>query len=932
MPNMYRFAFLLSGTLVLLASGSIGLAAPGGACPVERVNSVLIPEVTSPAALVADLDQAPWSQAAVLTGFVDIKGRQLASQPTWVYVAYDREALWLGFRCEGPGAQTEPTIRERDGRVWGDESVEVLLDPGDAHGDAFHLVVNSAGIIYDSVGRDSGWDSGLEVRTARDAAGWTLAARLPFSSLRVARPAPGTQWAGNFCRNAGGVEKSSWCDSGGDFVDGRKFGHIIFGGATIRPARFRHIAPLVMGPNTIRFDPLEGGRFELHRLDGRQRVLALSRGALSGLSDALWMNDDNVRWIALQVQDGEGRLLSASRYPMESPQVAGRLERLWERFCHAEKTLERFPASLRKPAGELIEEAREPLRKGLDILHQRERYSASRWRELDETVTAWQRKLNALCAYAETLGFADQAGFAVGLESPMRKVMIRDFPFEGRIAGHYDLWLARNEHEAVQVVLIPFAHDLRRASVTVAPAAAGARPFPGAINVLLVGHVRVAENTPYEVSYRGWWPDPLLDFQKECDIAAGEQVAFWVDVATRPDTPGGDYEVVLVAQARDCPPVHVRLKIHVWDVELPTGTHLRNAFTYNYHQVRAFYRERWTEQMARKYHDLILDHRLNIDHLYRKQPPDIELLEYCRTRGLNAFNVKFVGKGTGKEALSQVLDDYLPRISELGLLDAAYLYGFDEDPGDGHPAMRELYTYVHQRYPGLKTMTTAYDRSFGRDTGLREAVDIWVPLTSHYNLEEARRLRAEGKDMWWYVCLRPHEPYANWFIEYPAIHARLLLGCMSYKYEVGGFLYYLIAGWQNNHRPIDSGPYTKWNPGSCDDRHGRVANGDGSLICPGPDGPLSTIRLENIRDGLEDYEYLYALARIVDQIKLLPATAQGSAFVDKANALLSVPPAVVHTLTDYTLEPHELENFRRSVAEAIIQGRGLMTSSTRSAP
>ena len=111
-----------------------------------------------------------------------------------------------------------------------------------------------------------------------------------------------------------------------------------------------------------------------------------------------------------------------------------------------------------------------------------------------------------------------------------------------------------------------------------------------------------------------------------------------------------------------------------------------------------------------------------------------------------------------------------------------------------------------------------------------------------------------------------------------------------------------------------------------------MANGDGSLICPGPDGPLSTIRLENIRDGLEDYEYLYALARIVDQIKLLPATAQGSAFVDKANALLSVPPAVVHTLTDYTLEPHELENFRRSVAEAIIQGRGLMTSSTRSAP
>ena len=33
------------------------------------------------------------------------------------------------------------------------------------------------------------------------------------------------------------------------------------------------------------------------------------------------------------------------------------------------------------------------------------------------------------------------------------------------------------------------------------------------------------------------------------------------------------------------------------------------------------------------------------------------------------------------------------------------------------------------------------------------------------------------------------------------------------------------------------------------------------MVYPGPDGPLSSIRLEAIRDGIEDYEYLRLLER-----------------------------------------------------------------------
>ena len=80
-------------------------------------------------------------------------------------------------------------------------------------------------------------------------------------------------------------------------------------------------------------------------------------------------------------------------------------------------------------------------------------------------------------------------------------------------------------------------------------------------------------------------------------------------------------------------------------------------------------------------------------------------------------------------------------IAELkarGLFPYAYVYGFDEIKEEKFAEMREVFGEVHRRYPGLKTMTTAIDGSYGRKTGLREVVDIWVPLTDWYDLDEAR--------------------------------------------------------------------------------------------------------------------------------------------------------------------------------------------------
>ena len=79
-------------------------------------------------------------------------------------------------------------------------------------------------------------------------------------------------------------------------------------------------------------------------------------------------------------------------------------------------------------------------------------------------------------------------------------------------------------------------------------------------------------------------------------------------------------------------------------------------------------------------------------------------------------------------------------------------------------------------------------------------------------------------------------------------------------------------------------------------------HGDGVLLYPGPAGPIGSIRLANIRDGLEDYEYLWLLAQ-KDGIEAARAACQ----------------PVTRCLTDFTRIPQELAVQRDKIARRLQQ-------------
>jgi len=102
-------------------------------------------------------------------------------------------------------------------------------------------------------------------------------------------------------------------------------------------------------------------------------------------------------------------------------------------------------------------------------------------------------------------------------------------------------------------------------------------------------------------------------------------------------------------------------------------------------------------------------------------------------------------------------------------------------------------------------------------------------------------------------------------------------------------------------------------------------NGDGRFIYPPEEaadanparpvleGPVDSIRWEMLRDGIEDYEYLAMLKRLIAQRRAQLTAAE----VRQYEKLLEVPPSITTSLTQFTTDPAPVEARRAEIARAI---------------
>ncbi len=235
-------------------------------------------------------------------------------------------------------------------------------------------------------------------------------------------------------------------------------------------------------------------------------------------------------------------------------------------------------------------------------------------------------------------------------------------------------------------------------------------------------------------------------------------------------------------------------------------------------------------------------------------------------------------------------------LRKKGWLHLAYTYLFDEPRPEDYPKLNRVMGEVKRAAPGLMNMMTA--RHFPRELLY---VDIWCPEAFSFDPEAAAREQKRGRAVWWYVAFSTRHPYPNVWIDYPALDCRVW-PWMTWKHDLDGMLYWSVTAWGRADPWLSGQTF----PG---------ANGDGSMLYPGPDGkPVDSIRWECLRDGLEDYEVfclLEAGVRDLEARKLRPDLAK------RARALIAIPDDVVESYKHYNPDPNALLNTRREMSEVL---------------
>jgi|GEM_PF-4681131 len=532
-----------------------------------------------------------------------------------------------------------------------------------------------------------------------------------------------------------------------------------------------------------------------------------------------------------------------------------------------------------------------------------------------------------------------------GLDSAdsMSLVHPKDLTWQGT-GREPEISMARGETEHTQAVVVPYGTPLSQVKVGIRSVTGpDGKPTPGdqlSATVAPVGSLYTTPTGPYRRSiYTGWTPDPIRTDLSSVDVPATDVQPYLVSVVSSADTAPGTYRVQLSVTAEGQPEQRISVTVTVWPVTLQDRPELTTSFQFTPWLLWDLYQitdpdQKWA--MTVKYWDFLAEHKIQPDQIYtvldanpanlpadkKFEPQPAERITYIRDHyGLKQFTAMYLWSGlidpnkpeTWEAQFTTWMDQITTAMTayeKAGVADKAVIYGFDEASGPVLQAAKIIFQRIKDKYPNLPIMTTLRDNSMGVDSGLAGLVDIWVPQQDLYNQSVAERTRARGDQAWWYPDIATGYPLPNWFNGYPTIDARMLMGPMSHQAGVEGILYYATNRWPLADRGeqllVNDGILSNWNPATF-----NGTAGDGSLYYPGADGPMSSLRLENVRDGLEDYNLMQELKRA---IAAHPKAPRG--LLARGQEALSAT-SVVTDKTHFTEDPATYRAWRDEVGQVI---------------
>jgi hypothetical protein len=494
-------------------------------------------------------------------------------------------------------------------------------------------------------------------------------------------------------------------------------------------------------------------------------------------------------------------------------------------------------------------------------------------------------------------GYASSAGMTVWVTHGTTRVFPQDPPGK---ENEVRIFAARNEYEPFQVIVRAEDEPLDRVTLE-----AGELESPSGGRIAGKHLTLYREHYVYvrRPSYRcraspGLYPDALIPFvnpidgteivpRREsnregakydavpCTVYPGFNQPFWVDVFVPAETPPGEYHGAVTVKARGQEPVHVPVHLTVWNFTLPETPTVKSHFGGFDRILKCFDVESGSDRakaIERRFCEMTAQHRITPPvpaRLYPRVSDDGSidatqtheaLKEFMVSLHVNAFPMRFSAfrdaLGDNREKNRKFLASTYDYLEENGWADGAYVYILDE-PNDAqaYEEVRKRAALVHEANRKIKVLCTEQTKTSDPDWGdLYGAVDIWVPLWPLHDEETAAARLEKGEELWSYtaLCQGKGEPLW-WQMDLPVLNYRMALWT-NYRCRIVGLLYWTTVYWEQVNDP--------W----LDQPSFRLAyNGEGALLYPGTDagfdGPVASIRLKNIREGMEDYEYFALLEK-----------------------------------------------------------------------
>ncbi|MFC2125306.1 glycoside hydrolase domain-containing protein [Bacteroidota bacterium] len=299
---------------------------------------------------------------------------------------------------------------------------------------------------------------------------------------------------------------------------------------------------------------------------------------------------------------------------------------------------------------------------------------------------------------------------------------------------------------------------------------------------------------------------------------------------------------------------------------------------------------------------------------------------YSRRKGV------FEGFEQGTDEYNKLMEGYLSQmqsnLEKQGWIGKEYIYWFDEPGEKDYPFVKETNALIKKYAPKITTFLT--EHVAGQD--ISDVTDISCTIWHKLDHDKIKNMNKNGLEHWSYLCCWPKSPWISEFIDHDAINLRMWLWA-SYQHQLKGILIWQTTYWDSNAASPEGYLQNPWEQAMSFVRGygwplGKQTiwgNGDGRFFYPvnrDPNNdtktyiekPVPSIRLEILRDGIEDYEYFVMLEEAVKT-----ATGKKKKIAKEADDMLNIPETIYTNETTYSKNPQEILNYRKQLAEYILE-------------